>query len=367
MTGVARISARAMRGLALAQIRHVTPVRPGDADGLTAQVYRSMEREFGVLVPPVALHSPAPEALAATWLMLRETLLAPGLVDRAVREAVASAVSVANACPYCVSVHSATLHGLVGGRDARTIAAGQVAEVTEPRLREAAVWATATVRRPRANESPHVPFTPEEAPEYAGVAVVFHYLNRMVNTFLEDAPMPPSAPRAGLPVVERVLSAMIRATHRRISDPGATLDLLPPAPVPDDLTWAHPNPTITAAFARATATVDRAARHTVPPAVRELLDTEIGAWDGRSRGLSRSWVEPPLTALPPADRPAGRLALLVAFASHQIDAAAVEAYRQSRPADADLILLASWAALSAARRTGTWLAVAPAPGRGQEP
>ncbi|MEV0846464.1 carboxymuconolactone decarboxylase family protein [Streptomyces sp. NPDC049954] len=367
MTGVARISARAMRPLALAQIRHVTPVRPGEADGLTAQVYRSVEREFGVLVPPVALHSPAPETLAAAWLMLRETLLAPGLVDRAVREAVASAVSVANACPYCVSVHSATLHGLAGGRDARTIAAGQLAEVTEPRLRAAATWATATARRPRPDEAPHVPFTREQAPEYAGVAVVFHYLNRMVNTFLEDAPMPPNAPRAGLPVVERVLSALIRATGRRIGAPGAALDLLPPAPVPDDLGWARPNPAITQAFARAGAAVDRAARHTVPPAVRELLATEIETWDGQPRGLSRSWVEPPLTTLPPADRPAGRLALLVAFASHQIDPTVIEAYRKTHQADADLVTLASWAALSAARRTATWLPVPPAPENGPGP
>ncbi|MFE9251050.1 carboxymuconolactone decarboxylase family protein [Streptomyces sp. NPDC007088] len=354
-----RLSARALRGLALAQIRHVTPVRPGEAKGLTAQVYGSAEREFGVLVPPVALHSPAPETLAAAWLMLRETLLAPGLVDRAVREAVAAAVSVANSCPYCVSVHSATLHGLAGGRDARTIAAGQLAEVTEPRLRAAATWATACARRPRPNEVPHVPFTREQAPEYAGVAVVFHYLNRMVNTFLEDAPMPPGAPRAGLPVVERVLSAVIRATGRGIAPPGAALDLLPAAPVPDDLAWAQPNPAITQAFARAGAAVDRAARHTVPPAVRELLTTEITAWDGRPRGLSRAWVEPPLAALPPADRPAGRLALLVAFASHQIDPGVVEPYRKTHPTDAALVTLASWAALTAARRAGSWLAVAP--------
>ncbi|WP_367318522.1 carboxymuconolactone decarboxylase family protein [Streptomyces sp. HUAS ZL42] len=354
---MARISARAMRGLALAQIRLVTPVRPGDADGLTAQVYRQMEREFGVLAPPVALHSPAPEVMTAAWLMLRETLIAPGLVDRAVREAVAAAVSAVNTCPYCVSVHSATLHGLVGGQDARTIAAGRVAEVAGTRLREAAVWATAAALRPRAGEGPRVPFTPEEAPEYAGVAVVFHYLNRMVNTFLEDAPMPASAPRAGLGMVQRVLSHMIRGTSRRIGEAGASLDLLPQAPVPADLAWARSHRTIAQAFARAAGAVDRAARQVVAPSVLDLLDMELKVWDGLPRGLSRSWVESPLAALPPADRPAGRLALLVAFASHQIDATVVEAYRKDRPDDADLVALASWAALSAARRTGSWFPV----------
>ncbi|THA34047.1 hypothetical protein E6R18_08565 [Streptomyces sp. A1277] len=357
MTGVTPVSARAMRGLALAQIHHVTPVRPGEADGLTARVYRQMEREFGVLAPPVVLHSPAPEVMTAAWLMLRETLIAPGVVDRAVREAVAAAVSAVNTCPYCVSVHSATLRGLAGGQAARTIAAGRVAEGARTRLREAARWATEAALRPRAGEGPPVPFTSQEAPEYAGVAVLFHYLNRMVNTFLEDAPMPASAPRAGLGMVERVLSHVIRASSRRIGEAGASLDLLPPEPVPADLAWARSNGRIAQAFARAAGAVDRAARQVVAPSVVDLLERELKAWDGLPRGLSRSWVESPLAQLPPADRPAGRLALLVAFASYQIDATVVDAYRKDRPDDADLVVLASWAALSAARRTGSWLPV----------
>ncbi|MER7729101.1 carboxymuconolactone decarboxylase family protein [Streptomyces sp. NPDC096323] len=354
------VSARAMRGLALAQIRHVTPVRPGGADQLTAQVYRQMEREFGILAPPVVLHSPVPEVMTGVWLMLRETLIAPGVVGRAVREAVAAAVSAVNACPYCVSVHSATLRGLAGGRAARSIAAGRGAEVAGTRLREAALWATAAAARPGAGERPHVPFSAREAPEYAGVAVLFHYLNRMVNTFLEDAPMPAGAPRAGLGVVQRVLSHVIRGSSRRIGEAGASLDLLPWEPVPADLAWAGPNAMIAQAFARAAGAVDRAARQVVAPGVRDLLEGELTVWDGLPRGLSRGWVELPLAKLAPADRPAGRLALLVAFASYQVDATVIGAYRKDRPDDAGLVALASWAALCAARRAGGWLPVEPA-------
>lgn len=35
-----------------------------------------------MLAPPVALHSPAPEVLAASWVMMREILIVPGTVDR---------------------------------------------------------------------------------------------------------------------------------------------------------------------------------------------------------------------------------------------------------------------------------------------
>src|SRR5690606_8869078 len=45
---------------ALAQVRHVTPVRPRAARGLVAEVYAGLERDFGMLAPPVILHSPVP-------------------------------------------------------------------------------------------------------------------------------------------------------------------------------------------------------------------------------------------------------------------------------------------------------------------
>src|SRR5262245_59371351 len=102
---------RALRRSA-AQIRYVVPVPPGTATGPVADVYAQMERDFGMLAPPVMLHSPAAGPLAASWVMLREALLATGLADRAAKETVATAVSLGNTCPYCVAVHGAVLGGL---------------------------------------------------------------------------------------------------------------------------------------------------------------------------------------------------------------------------------------------------------------
>ncbi len=50
-----------------AQIRHISPVPPGSATGQVAAVYAQVERDFGMLAPPVALHSPAAGPLAACW------------------------------------------------------------------------------------------------------------------------------------------------------------------------------------------------------------------------------------------------------------------------------------------------------------
>jgi AhpD family alkylhydroperoxidase len=334
-----------MRGLALAQIRYVEPVAPGSGTPLVERVYDQVEREFGVLAPPVALHSPAPETMAAAWLMLRESLVVPGLAGRAVKEAVACGVSLANACPFCVTVHSATLTGLTDGALARAVARDGIDAVRDPVIRAAAAWA----RAGSAGAGGQVPFPAEQAPEYVGVAFTFHYLNRMVNTFLEDAPMPPSAPRRGLPVVKRVLSGMIRAAQGRVGAPGLSLDLLPAAPSGGQPAWSAANPGIGQAFARAAAAVERAGERRVPPQVRELVSAELAGWDAQPKGVSRGWVEKPVSALPEPLRAAGRLALLVALASYQIDASVIEDFRRESPDDAALVEVAAWSALTAAR------------------
>ncbi|NUP00231.1 MAG: carboxymuconolactone decarboxylase family protein, partial [Nonomuraea sp.] len=66
-----------------------------------------------------------------------------------------------------------------------------------------------------------------------------------------------------------------------------------------------------------------------------------------------------VAALPPAERPAARLALLTALASHQVDRRAVEEFAATAPGDAALVEVTAWASLSAARRVGAWCAPAP--------
>src|SRR3954447_754866 len=115
--------------LGLTQIRHVAPVRRGQATGLVARVYRQVEADFGVLAPPIALHACAPQTLAAAWVLLRESLVVPGTVSRVDKEAVAAAVSRQNACPYCVTIHGSVMTRL-GARGPVPPPAGGDPEVT---------------------------------------------------------------------------------------------------------------------------------------------------------------------------------------------------------------------------------------------
>ncbi|GAA1548250.1 carboxymuconolactone decarboxylase family protein [Dactylosporangium maewongense] len=333
--------------IALPHIGRVTPVEPSSATGLVGQVYRQVERDFGMLAPPVALHSPAPPVLAAAWTMLRETLLVTGTVPRATKEAVAAAVSAANACPYCVEIHGAALTGLGGGPDAQAIAAGRLDDVADPRLRAIARWARDPVLGAAA------PFPAAQLPELGGVAVVFHYINRMVSVFLRPSPLPP------LPAFTRrgtlwVAGRMMGAFARREASPGTSLDLLPPAPVPPDLAWAGQT-RIADAFARAGAAVEEAAVPVVPERIRYLLLTRLSEWDGSPPGVSASWADAALAGVPDDEVAVGRLVLLTAQSAYQVGDRAVGAFRDRDPRDASLVAAVSWAALTAARCIGARL------------
>jgi len=338
-----------------AQIRHVRPVPPGAAAGLVAAVYAQVERDFGMLAPPVVLHSPAAGPLAACWVMLRETLLARGVADRASKEVVAAGVSLGNACPYCVDVHSAVLRGLDHGAEADAIGGDRVDAMVDPAMRDLAAWARSSgLRASVLRRDP--PFGIEQLPEFAGVAVTFQYLNRMVTVFCEDSPLPAVLPAPLAGGMMSVLGRFLRPAARGALEPGAALDLLSEATMPDDLGWAVGRQVIAEAFARAIAVIEAAGARAVDDRVRDLVTSELAGWSGQAVGLDRSWVDDALSRLAHADRPAGRLALLIAFAPHQVGPAEIEEFRRGQRSDEDLISLAAWASLAAARRVGAWLA-----------
>ena len=328
-------------------LRHITAVRSGAPRDLVAMVYAQSERDFGMVAPPVSLHAPSPRVLAACWLMLRESLLADGLVDRAVKEAVAASVSLGNACPYCVEVHSTTLHGLL------KVPSG-TEPIDDPAVRDIAAWARAAGTRDSAARH-GVPFPFEQAPELIGVAVVFQYLNRMVNVFLGESPIPTSVPAAARGGVQRILGRYLSSIAGHVRESAASLDLLPDAPLPDDLSWAAGNPSIAGAFARAVAVVDAAGVRSVPEPVRLLVLGQLATWDGEPLGIGSTTIDDAVSGLAVANRPAGRLALLTALASHQVTESVIERFRLTGGDDESLVELTSWASLAAARQAGSWL------------
>ncbi|MFB7468450.1 alkylhydroperoxidase [Streptomyces sp. NPDC056224] len=338
-----RTIVRAVLRGSLRDIRHVEAVPPGRARGQVARVYEQAQRDFGVLAPPLALHSAAPAPLAASWLMLRETLLVEGRVDRAVKETVATEVSKANSCPYCVDVHQATVESLPAEPAADPEDTAAVARW----FRQGADGRTAG----------QAPFTEAEAPEILGVALTFHYLNRMVGIFLEDSPLPARTPAGARGTILRTVARTMRPVDGPLSA-GAGLDLLPDAPLPAGLEWARPAPAVAGALGRSAAAVEHAARW-VPDPVRDLLAARLDAWDGAAPGIGSAWLTEALAGLPPRDRPAGRLALLTAFAAHRVTDGDIAAVRERYARDQEIVELTSWAAMTTAVRLGTRLGARP--------
>lgn len=345
------VPARLASSVVQRQVRYVVPVPAHGATGLVSQVYEQVEREMRLVVPPALLHSPVPDLLAAYWMLMREPLLPTTHVDRAMKEAVADAVSVATICPYCVEMHSVSLYDLSTEHDAEAIASDRVAEMHDPRLREVAAWARSAHDLDSTVPLPAT-FAAGARAELIGVLVSLHYLTRMVNVFLSNFLLPPALGPRGRRRFKRGASRIMRPTLRDPHEPGCSLELLPAAPLPADAAWAQGSPPVAEAVARSAAAFEAAGARSLAPAVRALVLDRIGRWRGEETGLSTAWCEDLIADLPPADRAGGRLALLTALASHQVDEEVVGEYRRHYPGDVSLIEVTAWTSFAAARVIG---------------
>jgi len=340
-------------------IKYLSPLGHPPAKSLVDQVYCQIKQEFGLIADPFRLHAPVPELLAGIWCVTREIGVARQ-VPWPVKEAVAAAVSQSNACPYCVEIHAAVASVRADQLLAPRLAQGRTADITDLSLRAVVTWALAT-RSPASAPLLHPPFTEEEAPEIIGVAMVYHYINRLVQIFLPESLLP-SIVRDGWlgSVAWRLVGRKLARSREWEREAGASLQFVPAADLPPECAWALPEPSISRAVAGWAAVVEHVGTETLAPQVRSLVADFLHGWQGESLPLSRAWVNQAVSSLSEADHAAARLALLAAMAPHQIDAEIIRAFRGQQEADAQLVGVVAWASFQAARRIVSWLQT-PAP------
>jgi AhpD family alkylhydroperoxidase len=335
-------------------MHYITPIRRPSARSLVGQVYRQVKQDMGVNADLFRLHSPVPELLAGLWGATRETEIV-GRVPWPLKQAVAAAVSQINRCPYCVEIHTALAEARMDQPLAELIAQGRVADIADPYVRSVVLWAQAT-RSPGSALLLAPPFTPPDAPEIMGIAVVSHYVNRMVEVFLPESLLPAFLRGAR---TRQVISSQVGRWLARRRDQakvaGASLQFLPEAPVPAEMAWAAPSPAMSGAFARWAAAVERAGTEILSPQVRTLVTDFLRAWKGEVPGPSRAWVNQAVAWLPERERAAGRLTLLAALAPFQIDEELVQAFRAHHGTDAHLVGAVAWASFAAAQTVASWL------------
>lgn len=313
-------------------------------DSLSLKTLSQIRKEFGAEVEPFTLHMPVPDLLAGAWMACRETLLA-GNGNRNAKELVAATVSTLNRCPYCIDAHNIMLLESSGHGSSKIHA--------EPTLRNISNWASAT----STPDSPLLlthPFTEAEAPSFIGTAVFFHYINRMVTILLGQSPLPFSR---GLPkkVSLHLAAWYFRRAIRTNKQQGASLNLLPEAELPDDLSWAKPSDSIAAAFARFAKAVENAGNHSLSKNVRTAVGNAIQNWNGSDPVTNEKWYENEIKRMDGAEKTAGRLAFLTAFNPYRVDQNTVRAFSEHFPGDDILISALAWSSFTAARKIGSWL------------
>ncbi len=338
-------------------IKYIKPVKPDSAEGLVAEVYAQIKRDFGRVVEPFLVHSPLPKLLAVAWMACRETELV-GSVPREVKEAVAAAVSKLNQCPYCVDAHTIMLNAAGMRSTANAISNTRYSQISDAKTRLTVEWALAT-NSPKAQILRSPPFSRQEAPEIIGTAVFYHYMNRMANALLRESPLPLNQRWLKSPL-KRVAGWMFSDAVHRSKTIGDALQFMPKTVLPADLHWAKAALNVAQAYASFAATVDKVGEYSLPLEVRVHVQEELSEWNGKTDELSLAWSEDAISRFDEATQDAARLALLTALAPYRVDVNVILAFRKHFPGDDKLVGALAWASFTAARRIGTWLQTPPA-------
>ncbi|WP_328421509.1 carboxymuconolactone decarboxylase family protein [Streptomyces sp. NBC_00443] len=316
--------------------RYTEPLPPKSATGTVAEVYTQIALDFGITEPVTfVVLSSAPELLAPTWALLRESLIA-GAGSRTGKELAALGVSLANKCPFCVDAHTVLLHATGDHALAERLARGEQPE-NEEHARVLA-WGRHT-RVPGADLTPY-PFPREHAPAYLGTALTFHFINRIASALLTENLLPAGAQR--FRAVRSLAGRTLARTVRRPARPGVSLPLLDPIDPGEAPAWAAGTPVGLAYAALLRAAMSGAGLLDADD--HDLVEATLQDWDGS---------HPPLTlnGFPDRrERPGARLALLAALAPYRITDEDVKAWRRPEHTDHCLVHLVAYGAFTAVDR-----------------
>ena len=226
-------------------IKHIKYIRKNKAQGKLKELYKHIELNFGKLAEPFVLHSLNEELTAGVWTMLYEIILVEGKIKRSLKEAIAISVSEINKCVYCVDAHSIIIFGTEKAlqNNISTIKKGKT--VPKTKKDKTILWAFKNL----GFDSPIIlnpPFSQEEAPEIIGTAVLFHYINRMVNLFARDTPLPSTKMRGAL--ISFASNFIFAKAIRKKKTKGESLMFIDKDIREDNFEWAGQSPEIQKAF-----------------------------------------------------------------------------------------------------------------------
>ena len=346
---LAKLRFELIERMSVKTMRFVSAVPRAKADGLVARIYDMIAEDF-FINGSLTSHSKVPHLLAGVWTGGRESILVTDRLDRTTKEAMTAVLSRVNDCPYCGDMLVSLVHG--GGKHeaASQIFSRSEEKIADPILRERLEWVKAGAT-PGSQLPTDTPFTADQLPEVIGSLLAMSHINRFSHVVMAGSPV--QAPLGFQRIKSaalRMFGSVLKTTTERPIQPGRALELLPPAPLPDDMYWAEPNPRIASALSRWAGAIERESALVVKPQIQNLVYSNLQCWQGELMPISRSWVDNEVEGLTGRDRAIARLALLLAKAPYQVDEALVgEILREDRD-ETRFIRVLAWAAFSAARR-----------------
>jgi AhpD family alkylhydroperoxidase len=263
------------------------------------------------------------------WRAHREIMVA-GEPSRARRESVAATVSEENACPYCVGVHRT-----MAATEPSTSGHGDHAWVASFALRDGEVLRLAEI-------------TTEERPFFVGAAVLYAYLNRIVNAFLNPSIVP-----SGLRWAEAGLSWVVknsvarREVSRRIHPREAR------GPTDLRFSWAARAPAIAHALSALDEAIARLCEPHVSATVRATASAALQRWEGTPVPLGSAWLRELFPGVGPDGVQAAEVAMLSARASYRLTSERIENAVDTLGQEATFALVA-WGAWQSTVRASAW-------------
>lgn len=242
-------------------------------------VAKSAAREFGMYPPFLQLFEEIPSVFGTMWQMLREVAIV-GQFPRFLKQVVAVAVSRANECPSCLKAHKMLAMAL-GNKAARNVLEKGESELDKENKHTRSLlklyrWAAATSRA----EGPELcqpPFLRKFAPEVIGSVLVWNYVNRIISVFFPD--------RKAMPTfIVKIFGPIMRWKMGGIKyqNRSASFNLFPmqPTVLQSELSWAIPDPTVSAAISRFDSSIEQASFLIIPDVIRSFMRNLVANWNG---------------------------------------------------------------------------------------
>ena len=200
------------------------------------------------------------------------------------------------------------------------------------------------------------PVAAADEPYLIGTALVFHYINRMVNAFLKPWPvkLPEFVSRRGMMTrVNGIFPGRLLGVASL--EPGASLRFCRETCRPPELAKLDPAPDVARGWGALAASAEAAGCAVLSAESRSAVGEVITAWDGADPGLDRAWRDDAVASLALDEQPAAAFALTCALASYRVDRRLVESVRAAHPSDTAVVSIAAWASARATRRIAAWL------------